>query len=185
MTRKSRFFLLLILFLGAPIPAQETFPIPAEIQRDVDFWIDIFSHYTTSQGVLHDSRNLAVVYEHVDLSANMSRRDRQRLVAKRRERLQAILRTLAKGKRDNLNDEETRILALWPPNVSNTTLSAAVSQIRYQQGLRDRFQEGLVRSGRWRDYIENEFRALGVPVELTALPHVELPRRPQLCPRFT
>jgi membrane-bound lytic murein transglycosylase D len=173
MTRKSRFFLLLILFLGAPIPAQETFPIPAEIQRDVDFWIDIFSHYTTSQGVLHDSRNLAVVYEHVDLSANMSRRDRQRLVAKRRERLQAILRTLAKGKRDNLNDEETRILALWPPNVSNTTLSAAVSQIRYQQGLRDRFQEGLVRSGRWRDYIENEFRALGVAVELAALPHVE------------
>jgi membrane-bound lytic murein transglycosylase D len=173
MTRKSRFFILLIVFLGAPLPAQETFPMPAELQRDVDFWIDIFSHYKTSQGVLHDNRNLAVVYERVDLPANMARRDRQRHVAQRREHYQSILRTLAQGARDNLGDEQARVLALWPQDVSNATLGAAAKQIRYQQGLRDRFQEGLVRSGRWRDYIEDEFRALGVPVELAALPHVE------------
>ena len=173
MTRKSRFFLLFVLFLGTPLSAQETFPIPAELQRDVDFWIDIFSHYTTSQGVLHDNRNLSVVYEQIDLPANLSRRERQRLVSKRREHIQTILRTLAQGKRDNLGEEEARVLALWPQGVSNATLGAAVKQIRYQQGLRDRFQEGLVRSGRWRDYIEDELRALGVPIELAALPHVE------------
>jgi membrane-bound lytic murein transglycosylase D len=173
MTRKRRFFLLFILFLGAPLSAQEMFPIPAEIQRDVDFWIDIFSHYKTSQGVLHDNRNLSVVYEQVDLPANMSRQDRQRHVAKRRKHIQSILRTLAQGKRNSLSEEEARVLELWPQDVSSATLNAAVGQIRYQQGLRDRFQEGLVRSGRWRDYIEDEFRALGVPIELAALPHVE------------
>jgi membrane-bound lytic murein transglycosylase D len=173
MTRKTRLFLLLMLCLGTPVIAQESFPIPAELQRDVDFWIDIFSHYTTSEGVLHDSRNLAIVYETIDVPAGISRRDRQRRVAKRREHLQAVLRSLAKGKRDNLSADESRVLALWPQDVSNTTLSAAVNQIRYQQGLRDRFQEGLIRSGRWRDYIEDEFRTLGVPVELAALPHVE------------
>jgi len=173
MTRKSQLFLLLFLFLGNPLPAQEMFPIPAELQRDVDFWIDIFSHYTTAQGVLHDNRNLAVVYERIDLPADMGRRERQRRVAKRREHFQAILRTLAKGKRDNLIDDEASVLALWPAGVSDATLSAAAKQIRYQQGLRDRFREGLTRSGRWRDYIENELRQLGVPVELAALPHVE------------
>ena len=30
-----------------------------------------------------------------------------------------------------------------------------------------------MRAGRWRDYINNEFLALGVPVDLAALPHVE------------
>jgi len=179
MTRESRIYLLLLLFLGAPLQAQELFPMPAELQRDVDFWVDIFSHYKTSQGVLHDNRNLGVVYERIDLPANMDRRARQRSVAKRRELLQTVLRSLAKGKRDNLSDEEARVLALWPADVSNATLSAAVKQIRYQQGLRDRFLEGLERSGRWRDYIENEFRALGVPIDLAALPHVESSYNPE------
>ena len=173
MTRKSRIYLLLLLFMGAPLQAQELFPIPAELKPDVDFWIDIFSHYKTSQGVLHDNRNLGVVYERIDLPANLDRRARQRHVAKRRELLQTVLRSLAKGKRDNLSDEEARVLALWPADVSNATLSAAVKQIRYQQGLRDRFLEGLERSGQWRDYIENELLALGVPIDLAALPHVE------------
>lgn len=173
MTRKSRLGLIVLVFLGLPAAAEELFPIPDGLQRDVDFWTDIFSHYTTGQGVLHDNRNLAVVYESIDLSADMGRRERQRRVAKRRDYYQDILRTLASGKRDNLTDEEARVLALWPEDLSNSTLQAAVRQIRYQQGLRDRFLEGLERSGRWRAYIESEFRALGVPEELAALPHVE------------
>ena len=173
MTRKSRLGLILLVFLGLPAAADELFPVPEGMQRDVDFWIDIFSHYTTRQGVLHDNRNLGVVYERIDLDAAMDRRERQRRVAKRREHYQAILRTLAGGKRDGLSDEEARVLALWPEGVSNETLGAAVQQIRYQQGLRDRFREGLERSGRWRTYIESELRALGVPVDLAALPHVE------------
>ncbi len=173
MTRKSRTWCLLLLFFGAAVGADERFPVPAEMQRDVDFWIDIFSHYTTQQGVLHDNVNLAVVYETIDLPADMNRRDRQRQVGKRREHYQAILRTLARGKRDNLSAEEARVLALWPDDVTNKTLSDAARRIRYQQGLRDRFLEGLERAGRWRAYIEREFTALGVPVELAALPHVE------------
>ena len=173
MTRKTRICFLLILLFSAAVRSQEVFPLPAELQRDVDFWIDIFSHFTTAQGVLHDSRNLAVVYESIDAPANLDRRERQRRVAKRREQLQAILRILAQGKRDNLNAEESHVLALWPADVNNKTLNSAVNQIRYQQGLRDRYREGLIRAGRWRDYIENEFLALGVPSELTALPHVE------------
>jgi membrane-bound lytic murein transglycosylase D len=179
MTRKSRLGLFFLVFLGLPAAADERFPVPDGLQPDVDFWIDIFSHYTTADGVLHDSRNLAVVYERIDLPAGAERRDRQRLVAKRREHYQAILRKLAGGKRDNLSDEEARVLALWPEGVSDSTLTAAVSQIRYQQGLRDRFREGLERSGRWREYIENEFRVLGVPAELAALPHVESSYNPE------
>ncbi|MDJ0813467.1 MAG: LysM peptidoglycan-binding domain-containing protein [Woeseiaceae bacterium] len=179
MTRKSRLALIVLLLLGQPAAANELLPVPDGMQPDVDFWVDIFSLYTTDQGVLHDNRNLGVVYERVDLSAKMSRRDRQRRVAQRRDYYEDILRTLATGKRDNLSAEEARVLALWPADVSNSTLSAAVGRIRYQQGLRDRFLEGLERSGRWRAYIESELRALGVPVELAALPHVESSYNPE------
>ncbi len=167
----------LLLFLCACLPsfagADETFPQPVELQPDVDFWISIFTQYASDDGVLHDNRNLAVVYAHVPMPANLSRRERQRKYGKRRKGLQATLRSLASGKRTKLSEEEGRVLALWPADVSNATLSAAVNRIRYQQGLSDRFRRGLQRSGRWRGYVNEQFTSLGVPIELAALPHVE------------
>jgi peptidoglycan lytic transglycosylase D len=173
MTRNKQINLLLMLLLSGIAQAQDPFPAPAELQRDVDFWVGIFTQYTTDQGVLHDSRNLAVVYERIDLPVGMDRRERQRRVAKRREALQITLRALASGKRDNLNDKEAHVLALWPTGVSNETLATASRRIRYQQGLKDRFRQGVIRAGRWRDFINKELRDLGVPTDLAALPHVE------------
>ena len=173
MTSQRLFLILFVVFAVAPLQAQETFPQPVELQPDIDFWVSIFTRYTTDQGVLHDSRNLAVVYEVIDFESDLGRRARQRRVSSRREKMQAVLKGLASGKREDLSDDEARVLALWPTNVSNQSLATAAKQIRYQQGLKDRFREGLMRAGRWRDYINNEFLALGVPVDLAALPHVE------------
>ena len=164
--------LLLALFLSLPAYG-ETFPQPEELKPDVDFWIDVFTKYGSDEGVLHDNRHLGVVYARLPMPEKLRRSERQKRVDKRRKALQATLRTLASGKRNNLNAEEKRVLALWPADVSNSTLSAAVGQIRYQQGLKERFGRGLERSGRWRAHINDEFSALGVPVEIAALPHVE------------
>jgi membrane-bound lytic murein transglycosylase D len=164
---------LLLTLLGSPVAADETFPQPPQLQPDVDFWVDIFTRYTTNQGVLHDTRNLAVVYEHIDFATADGRRTRQSAAGNRRSAIKIVLHSLASGKRDNLSSEETRILALWPADVSNATLTQAENQIRYQGGLQDRFREGLIRAGRWRSFVNEEFRALGVPIELAALPHVE------------
>ena len=173
MTSIRCFALLASLLLTGAAYASEVFPQPAELQPDVDFWVSIFTQYSTDEGVLHDNRNLAVVYARLDMPEKTSRRERNRRVDARRKQLQAVLRTLASGKRNNLSAEEARVLALWPAGVSNETLAVAAKRIRYQQGLRDRFGQGLERSGRWRDYINAQFTALGVPTEIAALPHVE------------
>lgn len=167
--------LLFLVFFLAGVTAQgdETFPEPPELKADVDFWVDIFTRYKTSQGVLHDSRDLLVVYEHIDFASGDSPRSRQHKITKRREAVQKALQGLATGKRSNLSDAEAKLLAMWPDNVSNSRLAQAAKDIRYQQGLQDRFREGLIRAGQWRDFIDREFRALGVPIELAALPHVE------------
>ncbi len=173
MKRKSQIGGLVLLFAFGLAAAAEPFPEPPELKPDVDFWIGIFTRYTTDQGVLHDARNLGVVYERIDFPHGLDRRERQRRVVGRRKAIQAVLAKLASGKRDNLSSEEARILALWPADVSSAALVNASRNIRYQQGLSDRFREGLIRAGRWRPYIEDELRAVGVPVELAALPHVE------------
>ena len=169
---KPSLLLIFLIFSGLSL-ADETFPQPAELRPDVDFWIDVFTVYSNDEGVLHDNRHLGVVYERLAIPEKTSRRERQRRVEKRRKQLQEVLRSLASGKRDNLTAEEARVLALWPAGVGNKTLSNAVGRIRFQQGLKDRFQQGLRRSGRWRDHVNKEFSALNVPIEIAALPHVE------------
>jgi membrane-bound lytic murein transglycosylase D len=158
---------------GAQSSGEELFPLPAELQPDVNFWLSIFTEYNSREGVLHDNRYLGVVYEQVPLPENVSRRQRQRIADQRRNYYKTILQSLASGKRDSLSVDEARVLKLWSDDVTNKELSAASGRIRLQLGLSDRFEEGLRRAGRWRNYVNAEFTRLGVPIELAALPHVE------------
>jgi membrane-bound lytic murein transglycosylase D len=170
----SRVLTLFLLLGSSPLVADSgKFPRPAELEPDIHFWVTVFTEYTSDQGVLHDNRNLAVVYEHIDIPASVSRRARNRQTDARRKHYQSILGALAGGKRDKLAAEEKRVLELWPANVTNKTLRDAVNRIRFQQGLSDRFRAGLERAGRYREHINNAFTKLHVPIEIAALPHVE------------
>lgn len=164
--------MLAILACGVSL-ADETFPLPEELQPDVDFWVRVFTGLNSDQGVLHDDRQLGVVYSQIEVPLALSPREQRRRINSERDEIKAILGSLAGGKRENLSPEQAQVLAAWPDGVSNETLRKAAGRIRFQRGLSDRFRAGLVRSGRWRQYIEQEFRGLGIPVDIVALPHVE------------
>ena len=87
---------MLVAAAGARGDDGQLFPLPGELRQDVDFWLSIFTSYTTSEGVLHDSRNLAVVYEKVPLPENASRRERQRISDRRRQHYKEVLGKLVK-----------------------------------------------------------------------------------------
>ena len=92
MTSKFAKIAAMALFLAAAgtvcASNEALFPKPKALERDVNFWVSIFTEYTTSEGVLHDSRDLAVVYEKIDLPKNASRRTRNRLSRVRTTTLQ-------------------------------------------------------------------------------------------------
>ncbi len=173
MRRLLALFFALLCAAGAPGASADPFPRPAAIQPMVDFWTRIYTEVSTDSGLIHDSRHLGVVYERVVVPPTLRRRTRERRIAKVKKRYAAVLRTLAQGKRDGLSAEESRVLALWPDGVSNGTLAAAAHRLRFQRGQADKFRDGLVRSGRWREYIRTTFAQQGLPPELGALPHVE------------
>jgi len=162
-----------IMLCVAQAWAGDALPRPAGLEPEVGFWRRIFAECTTQQGLIHDNRHLGIVYEKIDLSDNYSAARIERAAREGRAKYERILRTLGGGKRDGLTSEEARVLALWPEGVTNRELREAVEQVRFQQGLADRFQAGLVRSGQWRDHIVASLRRNGVPDEVAALPHVE------------
>jgi membrane-bound lytic murein transglycosylase D len=139
----------------------------------VQFWIRVYTEATTSEGFIHDDANLAVVYEKISIPEHYKGRTRERHVKNIKDKYEKILKTLASGKRSGLSAEEQRVLDLWPADVDNGELRAATNRIRFQLGQANKFREGLIRSGAWKPYILKTLDEMGLPQQISALPHVE------------
>ena len=176
-TRLSARFMALLagpvgVFLTGILLAQEL-PRPPEIEPDIRFWTRVYTEVDTDSGFIHDDQYLDVVYRTMRFDEDASQRSRRNEINAAIESIRGTLRTLATGKRDNLSQEEQRILSLWPEGVGNQRLASAVDRLRFQLGQSDRFRAGLIRAGRWKPYIYEVLQEEGVPIELAALPHVE------------
>ena len=148
-------------------------PRPKALERDVQFWVRVYTQVDTNGGFLHDQYNLSVVYETLRFSANTSSRERERTVDQARNRYAAALRRIAAAKDGPLSDDDQRIKNMWGAEGTPSRLIEATEDIRFQLGQSDRFREGLIRSGAWETHIAETLANLGLPPELAVLPHVE------------
>jgi membrane-bound lytic murein transglycosylase D len=146
-------------------PRSDLFPRPPELEPAIRFWTRVYTEVDTNAGFLHDSMNLSVVYRRVDFNREQ--------IESHRQRIQQDLQVLASGRRSGLTLHQQEVLDAWPAGVSNSELAAAVNNVRFQLGQSNRFMEGLIRSGAYREHIEKVARDRGLPIELAALPHVE------------
>ncbi|MEJ1966411.1 MAG: LysM peptidoglycan-binding domain-containing protein [Gammaproteobacteria bacterium] len=165
----------LLAFAAFPLLAAETpVPRPAGLERDVQFWVRVYTEVTTNGGFLHDDRNLGVVYEKMQFAPNLSPREREKQVQAARDKYTAALRRIANTSGSgSLSDDDQRIKDMWGAEGNPARLLLAVDSIRFQLGQSDRFREGLVRSGAWASHIAEVFANQGLPAELAVLPHVE------------
>jgi len=171
--RSCQRFLLIVAAAFAAPAALAALDRPAGLEPEIAFWRSIFTELRTDQAAVHDNRHLHIVYEHIELPRSLSDAQRRQAREAASRKYEGILNRLGSGQRSQLSAEERRVLALWPADVSNDELRQAARRVRVQQGLADRFREGLVRSGYWREYIQQSLRSAGVPEGLQALPHVE------------
>ncbi|HEY2590388.1 MAG TPA: lytic transglycosylase domain-containing protein, partial [Steroidobacteraceae bacterium] len=170
--------LALILFCSLAVPAlrpafakPDPFPRPPELERDVQFWVRVYTQIDTNSGYVHDENNLSVVYDTLHFSPNTSQREREREVEAARNRIIASLKRIATSGPQDPEDQHVR--ALWGDDGTPIRLLEATNHIRFQLGQSDRFRNGLERSGRWEEHIAETLANLGLPPELSVLPHVE------------
>jgi membrane-bound lytic murein transglycosylase D len=152
------------------------FPTYDVIRPNVAFWIKIYTEYTTSQAIVHDSQDLTIIYDVIDLkpydsSPSASKINRRRMKAVK-AKYESLLRRLATDP-DSRNPDCQRVAELFGHGATARTFRTASHRVRCQVGQSDRFKAGLVRSGAYIEKIRAIFRAENLPEELAYLPHVE------------
>ncbi|MDH3346859.1 MAG: transglycosylase SLT domain-containing protein [Desulfobulbaceae bacterium] len=182
-TRATLFFVLSILLLIGSTPnlsAIENFPVHPSIQANVDFWDDIYSRYNTTQGILHDKDDLTIIYGVISLvkwdMTGAGQINRQ-LIKLAKNHYKDILLSLDKGIIATTDDEK-HVAELFNKTKA-ITFKKAYRNIRLQIGQKDRFLQGVIRSGAYLPFIENIFKAYNLPLELAYLPHVESSFNPE------
>jgi len=168
----SVLFLLSNFFFPAALYGDaSSFPVYPSIEPNVKFWTKVYSEYSSAQGVLHDSQNLNVIYEVVELRIGAKTINEKR-IQKAKDKYKTILKKLAQN--PSVSDNEAkRVAALFGKNANRATFQKAIYRIRCQIGQKDNFRDGIIRSGAFMDQIKDIFLSYGLPLDLIYLPHVE------------
>ncbi|WP_415063276.1 lytic transglycosylase domain-containing protein [Bdellovibrio sp.] len=120
------------------------FSIPKGMEKQVQFWVDIYTKYSSEEGVIHDSEKVEVVYEVVDLKGLKTEREKQK-------KIDEVKKTIA----EKLSTPEEK------------------ERLRFQLGQKDKMQDAIFYSGRYLEDMEKIFREANLPIELTRLAFVE------------
>lgn len=124
--------------------SDQAFAVPKGMEKQVQFWVDIYTKYSTNQGVIHDAENVERVYEVVDLTGLKSEREKQKRIDEVKEEIGAKLATA---------EEKNRL--------------------RFQLGQKNHMLDAIFYSGRYLEDMEKIFREANLPMELTRLAFVE------------
>jgi membrane-bound lytic murein transglycosylase D len=156
---------------------------PKGLEGRVEFWKLIFAKYGKNHRVFHNRSYPEIIYSVIDfseyeekLSGKALMDAKLREVDKEKAKIISALLHLSSGNKPR-NDFEKRIDILYSGIKGNKLRlmkeGATEEKIRYQTGIRERFHDGLVRSGRYLRAIEHILAEEGLPPELGRLPLVE------------
>jgi len=154
-----------------PLNADDAFPVHGKMRIRVDFWKKVYTEITQHEAYLHDSEDLSLIYRKIELP-NSSSRARRRLVKNEKIEIKKLIESIAKKDGENLTEKEKQIVLVIGDR-SSKELGVLARQIRFQQGMRDRYLEGFKRSFLYIDRMREIIRSEGVPETLAYLPHVE------------
>ena len=148
------------------------FPRPAAIEPNVNFWVDVFTKYSENDFVVVDRDNVSRIYHvfHLPGDGQPTRTDIDWANDYLKTKYSDILNRLAT--RPPADADEREVAAMFKGEPPSAYLAAA-QNLRVQEGLREKFHEGLLRSKYYTPSMERIFRSAGLPPELVTLAHVE------------
>ena len=161
---------ILLFLLVAAFPAFASNPaLPSQgLEQRVDFWKKIYTQYGADDVIVHDRINVNLIYG----VATKATQDAK--ITEIQNALREIKSNL--GTPNNLSPTAapifTAIIAQGLP-LSSSLIDDLIDNIHVQKGIKERFRDGVIRSGRYVETFREIMRNHGLPTELALLPLVE------------
>lgn len=175
------------------------FQVPKGLESRVNFWIEIYSEYSSENKIIHHLDYPWIKYEVFNISNILSRPARfnwinpekaEKETNKKLQHIKSKIASLYKkmkknvsGKPANVDDlsaleldaEEVKYLVMLKeiPGSLIKNIRNAITRIRVQTGQKDFFQKGLQLANRYLPHMEQIFIDHGLPPEISRLPLVE------------
>jgi membrane-bound lytic murein transglycosylase D len=138
------------------------------LEQRVDFWKKVYTQFGEDDLIIHDLIRVNLIYgvaSDDDVKSKISG-------------VQALLREIRSGldALDTLSPEAQQVRASIEAqglSLTPAVLDDLMRNVHTQRGVRERFREGVVRSGRHVEEFRQTLKKIGVPEELALLPLVE------------
>lgn len=158
--------IVLVLF-AAPAFAETAFPAEG-LETRVEFWRQVFTRYGADDIIIHDRFHVNLIY---DVATDDTVDARVRGVKQALTEIRDTLETP-----EELSDAAAAIYeAITDQGLvpSEALLSDLIDQVHTQRGVKERFRNGVIRSGRYVDSFRKIMGGNDVPAECALLPLVE------------
>jgi membrane-bound lytic murein transglycosylase D len=157
-----------LLAMAAPAAAERLELPSAGLESRIDFWKKVFTQYGADDLIIHDRFHVNVIYDIAGES------DVESKTAAVRVALDEILANLDTPEALSLTGKQIRdAIAANGVSLSATTIRELRNNIHTQRGIKERFRDGIIRSGRYLESFQEVFEREGLPVDIALLPLVE------------
>jgi len=151
------------------------FTCPPELQRRIDFWIQVFRHWSLDDRVFHDANKPERVYSVVRTEDKCRRKRPKGQVKAEYVRIKSSLNSIADALKKGASPESlrSRPYANLFDTLDEKTLREAAESVRCQSGNKERFEKALSEFERYQPFILATLRQNGLPDDIQYLPFVE------------
>ncbi|MFK8138906.1 MAG: lytic transglycosylase domain-containing protein [Bdellovibrionales bacterium] len=160
------------------------FRITRRERKRTSFWFDIYTKYDSSKIVVHHTEFPWMIFDVIDVQpirdqSHLHKWTRyhkeKRYIKNQKRKIKATLKGVARKSFWKMNKSEKDMFKKLRKHgfVFQKGRRSLYKNFRSQTGQKDHFQAGLDRYNEWIEDIEEEFKAKGLPEELTRLPFVE------------
>ena len=160
--------IIVMLALVVPVFSQST-DLPVQgLEGRIDFWKKVFTQYGEDDVIIHDRNHPNLIYDVA------TREDQTQKISAVQKALDEISANLANPQELSAAAQQVQaaIVANGIP-VNAASLKDLRDNVHTQVGIKERFRQGVIRSGRYVEAFQGIFEKQGLPPEIALLPLVE------------
>lgn len=162
--------LITVMALAAPSFAGVA-DLPTQgLEERIQFWTKVYTQYGEDDVIIHDRIYVNLIYDVVDRSESTAK------ISVVRRALDEISANLANPNPETLSPAAQQVQDAIVANglrLTPATLAALRDNVHTQLGIKERFRDGIIRSGRYVEAFQEILEKEGVPTEIALLPLVE------------